>query len=84
MSSKNKLIDRFLSIPADFTWDELVKVLSSYGYQQIRLGKTGGSGRKFADENDNLISLQEPRPSKIVKKYALRQIIENLKEKGKI
>jgi predicted RNA binding protein YcfA (HicA-like mRNA interferase family) len=84
MSSKNKLIDRFLSIPADFTWDELVKVLSSYGYQQIRAGKTGGSRRKFADENDNLILLHEPHPLKIVKKYVLRQVIENLKEKGKI
>ncbi len=84
MSKKNKLIDKFLSVPADFTWDELIKVLASYGYQEKNTGKTGGSRRKFVDRTNNIILLHKPHPGNIVKKYALRQIIENLKEKGKV
>lgn len=84
MSKKSKLVDRILSIPADFTWNELVTVLSFYGYNELGKGKTGGSRRRFADEAGNLILLHEPHPGKIIKRYAIRQIVANLKEKGKI
>ncbi len=84
MSQKGKLTDRFLSIPADLTWDELVKVLRSYGYAEINTGKTAGSRRRFVDGSGNIILLHKPHPAKIVKKYAIRQVVENLKEKGKI
>ncbi|HNL82125.1 MAG TPA: type II toxin-antitoxin system HicA family toxin [Chitinophagaceae bacterium] len=84
MGKRDKLIERFLSVPSDFTWNELVKLLSQYGYTEFNKGKTAGSRRKFADENNNIILLHEPHPAKVVKKYAIRQILENLKEKGKI
>ena len=84
MSKEKKIIDRFLSIPSDFTWDELLNVLTSYGYKEIKKGKTGGSRRKLVDEANNIISLHKPHPGNIVKKYALKQVIEHLKEKGKI
>lgn len=84
MSKKNKLIERFLSLPKDLTWDELVKVLDFYGYSELGTGKTGGSRRRFADDNKNAITLHKPHPSNIIKQYAIRQVIENLKEKGKI
>lgn len=50
MSKEKKIIDRFLSIPSDLTWDELLNVLTTYGYKEIKKGKTGGSRRKFVDE----------------------------------
>lgn len=84
MSKRDKLIERFLSIASDFTWDELIKVLASFGYNEINKGKTSGSRRRFVDDKSNIILLHEPHPSNIVKKYALRQVIEHLKEKGKI
>ena len=84
MSRKSKLIDRFLSIPADFTWDELLKVLTSCGYKEINTGKTAGSRRRFVDESGNIILLHKPHPVNIVKKYALRQVLQDLREKGKI
>lgn len=84
MSKGSKLIDRFLSTPADFTWDELIKVLASFGYTEKKSGKTGGSRRKFVDEAKSIISLHKPHPSNIVKKYAIIQVINNLKENGKI
>lgn len=84
MSTTSKLVDRLLSIPSDLTWDELVKVLEYYGFKMKKTGKTGGSRRKFVDESNNVIILHKPHPANIVKKYAIRQVIQNLEEKGKI
>lgn len=84
MSKVEKLLQRLLSNPKDFTWDELVKILSIYGYTEIKKGKTGGSRRKFADENKNIISLYKPHPSNIIKEYAIKEVIAHLKEKGHI
>ncbi len=84
MSKKNKLIERFLLIPTDLSWEELVTILSFYGYEEIKKGKSGGSRRKFADEEKNIINLHKPHPSNVVKEYAIKQVIEQLKEKGKI
>lgn len=84
MSKKEKLIDRLLSIPTDFTWDELGGILTSFGYREMKTGKTGGARRKFVDGDKNIITLHKPHPGKILKEYALKQVIEHLKEKGKI
>lgn len=84
MSKQEKLLKRFLSVPVDFTWDELKKILASFGYTELVKGKTAGSRKKFADDNSNFILLHKPHPSNIVKKYALKQIIENLTEKRKL
>jgi predicted RNA binding protein YcfA (HicA-like mRNA interferase family) len=84
MSKQEKLLERFLSIPADFTWDELKKVLAALGYLEMAKGKTAGSRKKFVHKDGNLILLHKPHPSNIVKKYALKQTIENLNEKGKL
>jgi hypothetical protein len=84
MSKTEKLLERLLSYPKDFTWDELVNVLAHYGYSELKKGKTGGSRRKFADANKNIISLHKPHPGNILKTYAMKEIIEHLKEKGKL
>jgi predicted RNA binding protein YcfA (HicA-like mRNA interferase family) len=82
MSKTEKLLLRLLSIPRDFTWEELTKLLGLFGFVELKKGKTGGSGRKFADEKKNVIILHKPHPGNIVKEYAIRQIITQLKEKG--
>lgn len=79
-----KLIDRFLSVPSDFTWDELVKVLAAHGYTEAKTGKTSGSRRKFTDESNSIMSLHKPHPANIVKRYAIREMIAHLKAKGKL
>ena len=85
MSKKSKLVDRFLLIPKDFTWEELVEVLSLYGFTEQNSGKTSGSRRKFVDDSKNIISfLHKPHSGNIVKEYALKDVIAYLKEKGKI
>lgn len=82
MSQLEKLVSRLLTVPKDFTWDELVKLLAFFGYEEITGGKTGGSRRKFVDGHKNIIALHKPHPSNIVKQYAIREVITHLKEKG--
>ena len=84
MSQKKKLLTKLLSNPKDLTWDELITILSSFGYKELKKGKTGGSRRKFNDENNNVISLHKPHPGNIVKEYVIKQLITQLKEEGKI
>jgi predicted RNA binding protein YcfA (HicA-like mRNA interferase family) len=84
MSKTEKLLQRLLSVPRDFTWEELIKLLGLFGFEEVKKGKTGGSRRKFADKNKNVIALHKPHPGNIVKEYAIRQIITQLKEKGYI
>jgi len=82
MSRKAKLIDRFLSVPNDLTWEELVSILSSFGYAEMTKGKTAGSRRKFATTDRDIILLHKPHPANVVKTYAIRQVIDHLKAKG--
>lgn len=82
MAGSEKLLERFLSVPKDFTWEELLRVLTHFGYKRIKAGKTGGSRRKYADDKNNLILLHEPHPSNIVKRYVIRQVLLELKAKG--
>lgn len=84
MARIEKLIVKLLSNPVDFTWDELIKILSHFGYKEIKGGKTGGSRRKFADTHKNLISLHKPHPKLILKRYQIEDVVSFLKEKGHI
>jgi hypothetical protein len=84
MSRQEKLTSRLLSVPKDFTWDELIKVLTTFGYKELKGGKTGGSRRRFTDDNKNVITLHKPHPANIVKEYAIRDVITHLKSKGHI
>ncbi len=79
MAAIDKLIERFKATPADFTWDELTKLLSHFGYE-VKKGK--GSRRKFTSEKLPAISLHQPHPKNVVKKYALREVREMLEGEG--
>ncbi|WP_316801495.1 type II toxin-antitoxin system HicA family toxin [Pedobacter frigidisoli] len=82
MGQFEKLEERFLSEPKDFTWEELMKVLKYFGFTPLKAGKTGGSRRKFSDAAKHIVSLHKPHPSNIVKGYVIRQVIEQLKALG--
>jgi hypothetical protein len=79
-----KLIDRLLRIPRDFTWDELKTVLGHFGYKEFKAGKTGGSRRRFMNESKNIITLHKPHPDPTLKEYQLKDVIDHLREKGKL
>ncbi len=81
MSKKDKLIDRLLKNPKDFTFDEMVSLLSYFGYE-LKEGGTG-SGVKFVKEDSNeVINFHKPHPSGILKRYVLDQVIEKLRKEG--
>ena len=80
MTKREKLLDRFLLKPKDFTWSELCKVLNGFGYEQISAGKTGGSRARFVNENYPPIILHKPHPKPVLKRYQLEDIINLLKQ----
>jgi hypothetical protein len=81
MGKKDKLIERLLSRPKDFTFDEMVSLLSYFGYD-LRQGGTG-SGVKFIKEGSNeVINFHKPHPNGVLKRYVLEQVIEKLRKDG--
>lgn len=84
MSKKDKIIKRFLSQPKDFTWDELVSLLTSFGYELSNAGKTSGSAVKFRHAKYGEIRLHKPHPAKIIKPYLIKDIIEKFRRDGLI
>ena len=78
VSKKEKLIARFIELPSDFHYDEMVKLLGYFGFNEVKKGKTSGSRVKFENEEGVPIMLHKPHPSGIMKKYQMKQVKETL------
>ena len=78
MSKREKLIKRFLSLPYDFHYDELVKLLGYFNFNEVQKGKTSGSRVKFRNDDGISILLHKPHPTGIMKHYQLKQVKEVL------
>ena len=78
MSKKDKLIARFLTMPSDFHYNELVKLLKYFGFVEVKKGKTSGSRVKFMNGEGVPIYMHKPHPSGIMKRYQLKQVKETL------
>lgn len=80
MAKTDKLIAKLENLNGAFTWQDLVKLLSHFGYEQQE-----GSGSRVKFHNGNpadMINLHKPHPGNELKQYARKQIIEKLKEGG--
>lgn len=84
MGTKEKLIARFLTLPKDFTWDEVKSLLNALGYTSCNKGRTSGSRVIFKSEGKKPIMLHKPHPGNVIKGYALKQVYEYLKNDGLI
>ena len=82
MSIKEKIKERFLKFPSDFTFDEMQQLLSHYGYVRSGKGHTSGSRVIFKNSDKRPIMLHKPHPGNIVKRYAMHQVYDYLKEAG--
>lgn len=83
MARKDKLIERLQQRPRDFSWEELVRLLRSLGFELVKGGKTSGSRQRFVHTTPGIvISLHRPHPHKELKNYQLDQVIEILREEG--
>jgi len=84
MSRKEKLILKFQQRPKNFTWDELASLLKYLGYREIKTGKTGGSRRRFIHDSAVTITLHKPHPQNVLKRYAVDQVLDILKQEEMI
>ncbi|MFN3996693.1 type II toxin-antitoxin system HicA family toxin [Algoriphagus sp.] len=57
----------------------MVKLLSQFGFYEVKKGKTSGSRVRFENTEGIPIMLHKPHPSGILKKYQMKQIKELLK-----
>ena len=80
MSKHEKLIEKLLKKPRNFTYDELVVLLRGFNYIEEHRGRTSGSAVAFFNSTTNdKILIHKPHPQKEVKKYVLEIVIEKLK-----
>ena len=90
MSTKEKLIARFKTLPKDFLFEELVRLLLGFGYEISNKGKTSGSRVRFLNKEKQLIiDIHKPHASGTpIKEATLKDIYNKLisndliKEKG--
>lgn len=79
MTNRDKVIDRLLSRPKDFTYEELAKVLHSFVYEEVKTSKTSGSRRAFVNSiNKHIIRLHKPHRGNLLKMYQIDYIIQEL------
>lgn len=81
MASKEKLLARLRAKPKDFTWKELVQVLTNAGFEVI---SGSGSRYKFVhrEEKDKVLIAHKPHPENTVKSYIIKRTIEILESIG--
>ena len=79
MTKKEKLIERMLRFPKDFTFAELETVFIQLGFEKDDKGKTSGSRIRFYNTDKQMQYLaHKPHPSSIVKEKALKDIVNFL------
>ena len=77
MTKAEKLLNRFISLPKDFTYNELLRLLNSLGYTEQH-----GSGSRVVFSNERIkhhIKLHKPHPGNVLKRYQIDLIIQELK-----
>lgn len=84
MGTKEKLLERLKRLPTDFTFDEAERLLTLFEYVRSNKGKTSGSKVMFIDGQNRKILLHKPHPGNVLKKYALKEILDKLFRNGNI
>ena len=82
MSQREKLARRFLTLPRDFTWKELISMLAGFGYELSASEATSGSRVKFLHSDLPPIILHRPHPTPVLKRYQMEQVLAHLKAEG--
>jgi hypothetical protein len=83
MTKQEKLLKRFLSKPNNFSFPEIKRLLNSFGYSEIKTGKTSGSRVAFySEDRRHLIRLHKPHPQNRVKRYILDYLEDELRNAG--
>lgn len=81
MGTKEKLIERFLTLPKDFTYDEVKRLLGLFDYSESSKGGTSGSRVEFVSgDGKNSYIMHKPHPSNIIKGYVMKQLLTYIRE----
>ena len=76
MGTKEELIQRFLASPKDFTYEEVLRLFSIFGYTESNKGSTSGSRVEFISEDgQNSYIMHKPHPGNIIKGYVMKQLL---------
>jgi hypothetical protein len=76
---REKLLQRLRAKPKDFTWDELKRLLGTFGYEEE---SGSGSRRKFCRADGVMIHLHKPHPGNELRSYQIRDVLKHLKQEG--
>lgn len=82
MGTKEKLIERFKSLPTNSTFEEMERLLSIFGYEKSNKGKASGSRVIFKNGDKRPIMIHKPHPGNVIKGYAIRQVLNDLTNEG--
>jgi hypothetical protein len=83
MGKKEKAVRRLLGKPKDYTYSELVTLLSYFSYEEDTGGKTSGSAvRFFNSKTGHIIRVHKPHPQPEMKSYSVKQVIDDLRKVG--
>lgn len=84
LSELEKLKERLKSLPKDFTYDEAKSLLTKLGFEELNKGKTSSSRVKFERQHNKGILLHRPHPKNILKRGAVKFLLQELIESGDI
>ncbi len=84
MSRREKPLKRLMKRPKDFTYEEAKTLLLQLGFEERNKGKTSGSRVVFKKDENTKIQIHKPHPDKILKKYQIESLLEDLKRYGVI
>lgn len=85
MGRKEKLIDRFKTLPKDFTFEEAIALFGFFGYVKHNKGASSGSRIRFKNEETGaFINLHRPHPGSIMKEWMMKEMYQHLKYNGLI
>jgi len=84
MSQIEKLITLLKSKPSDFEYEQLIKVMSHFGYSEFNKGKTSGSRVRFVDSEGHILTLHKNHPQKELHLYQINAVLRHLEGRGLI
>jgi hypothetical protein len=83
MSTKDKLLKRFKTLPKDFTFDEMIRIFAAFGFETDNKGGTSGSRLALVNRERGLsYHMHRPHPAGVIKMYVIRQVMEFMIENG--
>lgn len=85
MSTRDKLVKRFLTMPRDFTFDEMIRLFAAFGFEVDNKGGTSGSRLALINKERGLsYNMHRPHPDNAIKMYVMKQVMEFMVENGLI